>query len=101
MKPTRTLSHWQIYTLSATKEQLRTVRPDVELDVGLVVTGTVVDDPTGKWQPGFHMRSTVAQRYDEEQGLFETENTIYKLTDPQGDPTTNGDWGDNVVSLFY
>lgn len=100
-KPTRTISHWQIHTLSATVEQLREHRPDVKIDKGLIVTGTVVEDPTMKWQPGWHMRSTVAVDYDEENGVFETSNTIYKLADPQGDPTTGGDCGDAVMRFFY
>ena len=100
-KPTKTVSHWQLHTLSATTEYLHRVRPDCKLDKGYILTGTVVDDPTGKWEPGFHFRSTLVLSYDREQGILETANTIYRLQDPQGDKFLGCDMGDGVAKITY
>lgn len=95
------ISHWQLHTLSPSPEQVREIRPDVQTERAHILTGTVVEDPTGRWQPGFHMKSSLVIRYDKEQGIVETENTIYRLQDPQGDTTLGGDLGDAVRSIFY
>lgn len=40
-------------------------------------------DPLGRWQPGWHMRSSLVVDYDEENGIIETENTIYYVKGEQ------------------
>jgi hypothetical protein len=67
----------------------------------VMFTGTVVDDPTGRWVPGYHMRSTYIINLDRETGIVETLNTIYKL-----DMKTEGmdripDLGNAVLKIFY
>lgn len=101
MKPTRTISHWQLHNLSIKPEALAEYGQHTEEDTVMIISGNVVDDPTGKWRPGFHMRSTIIIKLDREAGVAETQNTFYKLVDPEGDTTLGGDWGDGILSVFY
>ena len=93
------ISHWQLHTLSATVEQAREMGNDVQTDKCYVLTGTVVEDPTGRWQAGFHMRSSLICAMDIEQGYVETQNTFYKLQGESGDVFP--DLGDGVGSITY
>jgi len=93
------LKNWQTHTLSVPLDKLRELRPDVKEDKAMVLTGTVVEDPTGRWQPGFHMRSSLIIELDRESGMCETDNTIYRLQGTEGGDM--GDLGDMVLSIFY
>lgn len=101
MKPTRIIKNWQIHNLSIDPKRLAEVGQHTNEDKTMIVTGTVVDDPTGKWRPGYHMRSTIIIKFDREAGMIETQNTMYKLEGPEGDGTLGGDIGDTVLAIFY
>ena len=99
------ISHWQIHNLDLTDvltEELKKVYPDICYDPNpMIVTGTVVDDPSGRWQPGHHFRSSYIVKIDREAHTIETQNTIYHY-----DPDTEGqdsmpDLGNGVLGVFY
>lgn len=47
-----------------------------------IVTGQVVEDKLGRWQPGEAMQTSLLVSFDEQTLLIETSNTIYQLTGP-------------------
>lgn len=93
------ITNWQVHTLSSTKEQIDKVYPGQNAKP-LVVTGTVVEDPIGRWKPGFHMKTSLVVKLDRKKGTVETLNTIYKLTGKEGGDVLPN-LGDNIRSLFY
>lgn len=99
------ISHWQIHNLTLDEgmlEQLKAAKPDVILEPNpMMITGSIVEDPTGRWEPGFHFRSTLICNIDRENHTIESENTIYHY-----DPETEGqdtfkDLGNGVLKIFY
>jgi len=95
-----TIDHWQLHKLSANvQDVVEKLGYDVQTDACYILTGTVIDDPTGRWQPGWHMRSSVIVAMDLEKGWVETQNTFYKLGENPGDVIP--DLGDGVGSIFY
>lgn len=94
-----TIRDWQVHHLTFTKEQIETVYPNQNCKP-LIVTGTVVNDPCGRWVPGAHMRSSLVVNIDREKGILETKNTIYKLTGTEGTDVLP-DLGDGVMGVFY
>ena len=88
-----TIENWQLHTLSDKyKEASRGT-------LGKVLTGTVKEDPTVRWETGMHMRSSLVVAFD---GLtVETLNTRYRVVGPQGDKFLGGDIGDAVAGIFY
>ena len=92
--------NWQFHTIPVTLEQLREYRPDVKIDKALKFSGTVKEDPTGRWQPGYHMHSSLVIDYDPETGRCETENTIYILEGEEGGDIFP-DMGAAIDGVFY
>jgi hypothetical protein len=99
------ISHWQIHNLNVPEDmlqELKRIKPDICVDPNpMMITGNIVDDPTGRWEKGFHFRSTLICKIDRENHTIETENTIYKY-----DPDTEGqdtfkDLGNGVLKIFY
>jgi hypothetical protein len=64
-----------------------------------VFTGTVAEDPTGRFRVGNHMRSSLIVNIDKEAGTIETLNTIYKVQEEGGD--VFGDLGNLVSHVYY
>ena len=95
----RTVNQWQIHNLDMNEGEL------IELEKleakPMVFTATVVDDPTGKWKPGYHMRSTLIKEWDKDTGIVKTMTKTYKLEGEGGDPVTGNDWGNRVLGIFY
>ena len=87
------ITNWQLHSLS-TKYLVK--YPGT---LGRILTGIVVNDPAGRWNPGDHMRSSMVVSFDGE--TVETLNTIYKVEGPEGDSTLGGDIGDFVLNIFY
>ncbi len=110
IKCDRTVSHWQIHNLTTKQEDIDKFYPGKNA-VPAVFTATVEDDPTGKFQKGFHMRSSLIVEVDLAQGFIQTVSKRYKIEGSEGDPSTtamasmlgvpNGDLGDTVMSIFY
>jgi len=94
-----TIRNWQLHTLSKDVEGGRKIRPDLETDKIYKFSGTVVDDPLGRWQPGDHMVSSVVLKIDRENGIIETMNTIYHVKDEGGDIFE--DLGSGINAIFY
>jgi len=103
------VDNWQIHTLSTKQEIIDKVYSG-ENATPQVFTGTVVEDPTGKYRIGNHMRSSLIVKYDKEKGTIETLNTRYKVL-TEGDSVTESlgsltgkdskDIGDAVMGIFY
>jgi len=94
--------NWQLHTISKKEEHLEAARklnPGFEMDIVAMFTGTVKEDPTGRWQPGFHMRSSLILKLDRETGICETQNTIFKLEEEGEDCLP--DMGAAVLNIFY
>ena len=85
---------WQIHTLSSGYQK------KYADTLGKILTGTVVDDPAGRWRPGMHMRSSLIVSITDT--VVETMNTIYHLEGNEGDSRIpEGDLGDAVLNIFY
>jgi hypothetical protein len=98
-KANKTIKNWQIHTLSFTQEDINKVYPGENLQP-LIVTGTVVEDKSGKFKPGYHMRSSLIKKIDREKKEIETKNTVYKLEGKEGtDIFPNLE--DAVLNIFY
>jgi len=105
------ISHWQIHNLKFSEDQremFESHRPNLDFDKIRMVTGTVVNEPTERWRPGDHFRSSMVVNIDREKNTIETENTIYHF-DPEteGQDTVfdvasgNKDMGNGVLKIFY
>ncbi len=98
-----TIEFWQTHTLADSPEALKMAKemnPEFDMDAVKVFTGNVVIDPTGRWEPGFHMRSSLILNYDKETGRCETANTIYHLIGEEGGDTFP-DMGPAVMNIYY
>lgn len=95
-----TIKNWQVHHLTITPDQANEMGYDVQMDECIVISGTVVDDPTGRWQPGFHMRTSMVRRLNRDARVCETQNTIYKLEGEEGKDCLP-DLGDNIGKIFY
>ncbi len=96
-----TIRNWQLHTLSKEEDVLKTAKelnPGFNMDVVAMFSGTVKEDPTGRWLPGHHMRSSIIIELDRETGRCETQNTIYHLEEEGGDLP---DLGAGILNIFY
>lgn len=96
------IENWQLHRLSPSIKQLKKYRPELNIKVDRLMrfTGTVVEDPTGRFAPGFHMRSSLILDLDEKTGVCETENTMYILVGEEGGDVFP-DLGDGVMKIQY
>lgn len=95
------ITNWQLHHLTLDdkhKEKLKKVYPEIKIEP-MVFTGTVVKDVIGRWEPGFHMRSTLIVSLDREKGIIETVNTLYKVINEGNDIFP--DIGNDVLKIFY
>ncbi len=99
------ISHWQLHKLTYqgdALEALRDMYPEaIYTPNPLIVTGTVIDEPTGRWNKRDHFRSSLIAKIDRKNNTIETMNTIYHF-----DPETENqdgvpDLGNNVLGIFY
>lgn len=92
------IENWTFNILSVPVEMLKEKRPDVKVDKAMILSGNVAEDPTGRFQIGWHMRSSLVMDYDEVNGIVETDNTIYHV---KGEMLKNADMGDLILKVFY
>jgi hypothetical protein len=97
-----TITHWQLHHLSVSQERLNQL---VEQEGGekvlpLIITGTVKEDPSGRMEAGWHMRTTLLTFFDEAAGYCETRSSIYLLEGANGSDVMP-DLGDGVLTAFY
>lgn len=97
-----TITHWQLHHLSVSKERLdqATEQQGGEKVLPLIITGTVKEDPSGRMESGWHMRTSLLTFIDEEAGYCETRSSVYRLEGGNGSDVMP-DLGDQVLSLFY
>lgn len=93
--------NWQLHTLSQELDKTNPLHANIEIDKLMLFTGIVEEDPTGRWEPGYHMRSSLIVNFDKEKGRIETLNTIYDVIGEEGDPFLGGDVGDFTLKLLY
>lgn len=97
-----TIKNWQLHTLLQGEENMKKARehfPEIKTDKVYKMSGTVVEDPLGRWEAGFHMISSMIVNIDREEGIVETINTIYKVQDEGNDAL--GDMGPDISRIFY
>lgn len=94
-----TITNWQVHNLSFTQAQIDKVYPNTGA-MPKVMTGTVVNDPSGRWPAGYHMRSSLLTRINRKKGIVETLNTKYKVTGTEGADIFK-DLGDDVMNIIY
>jgi len=93
------IQNWAFNTLSITPETVKEKTGiEVKTDKIYILSGYIAEDPTGRFEVGWHFRSSMIMEIDEENGLVETQNTIYRLT---GERDPDGDWGDFITKIFY
>lgn len=97
-----TITCWQLHHLSVSQERLD---KQVEQDGGervlpLIITGTVKEDPSGRMETGWHMRTSLLTFLDEEAGYCETRSSVYRLEGSNGSDVLP-DLGNGVLSIFY
>ena len=98
------IEKWQLHELTFNVEQgevLRELYPEADCDNPMMFTGTVVDEPTGRWKPGHHMRSSLIVSIDRDKGIIETLNTIYKVDLKTENQDRMPDLGNGVLGIFY
>jgi hypothetical protein len=98
------ISHWQIHNLKFEEKDRATFefhRPNLDFDNIRMVTGTVVDEPTQRWKPGDHFRSSMIVEIDRDKNTIETENTIYHFDPETENQDGMPDLGNGVLSIFY
>ncbi len=93
------IKNWQIHHLDFPQDQVDKSFPELKGKKPTVFTGTVVDCPSGQWQPGDHMRSTVILKIDRDLGVIKTLNSLYKMG-VEGDDIFP-DLGNGVLKIFY
>lgn len=93
------IKDWQVHTLSLTEEQLNKAYPGQKAKP-MIISGTVVEDPVGRWEPGNHMRTSLIVNLDKKEGTVETLNTIYKLTGKEGNDVLPN-LGNAILNVFY
>ncbi len=98
-----TITDWQTHTLIDDPDTVLKAKeryPDITTDTIMCFTGTVVEDPTGRFEQGHHMRSSTICHLDTENGIIETFNTIYKIEGDNGNDYFP-DLGQGVTRIFY
>ena len=99
MKPKTIIKNWQQHSLDLPNDLVRAHFPDCKLDQPLVFTGTVISDESGRYEPGWKCRSSLAINYDRENGIVETRNSIYILKGHAGGPLP--DLRTDVLKITY
>lgn len=96
------ITGWQLHIISQDIKEIKELMPSIEFYVPktMAMTGTVVDDPTGRWLPGYHIRTSFIVRINGD--VIETKNTRYHVIGPEGDPVVGfKDLGPAVMGIFY
>ncbi len=97
-----TITAWQLHHLSISQEQLDELSASLmqEKMLPLIITGTVLNDPSGRMVPGWHMRTSPLTILNEDKGYCESRNSIYRLDGENGHDVMP-DLRDGVLSIFY
>jgi len=94
------IERWTFNTLSYTAEDIKEKTGiEIKTDNALILSGYVKEDPTDRFAIGNHFRSSLIIEIDEENGIVETNHTIYRLHGEadKGLP----DLGNLILKVFY
>ena len=87
------LQNWYLHTLSdETRKKYNETYPE---NLGKILTGTFVEEPTGRWRVGEFVRSSLVVAFDGT--TVETLNTRYKVVGP----ARGNDMGDSVMGIYF
>ena len=92
---------WTLNVLSYTPEELANIGVEVRTDKVYILSGYVKEDPTGRFQPGWHFRSSPVVEIDAENGIVETRNTIYRIEGEANSENALPDMGNMIMKVFY
>lgn len=92
------IENWTLNTLSFKPEQVRERGFDIKTDKVYILSGYIKEDPTGRFLPGWHFKSSVVLDVDFENGIVETANTIYHV---EGKCNWGADLGNLILKVFY
>ncbi len=99
-----TITNWclQVIAESGTVNHqiLKEQYNDIQTDNIYIFTGTVKDDPTGRWQRGDSIRSSVIIRIHRDLNIIETANTLYRV-EIEDDSFTGGDIGELAINIRF
>lgn len=99
------IEKWQLHHLDikGSEETFYMLYPEfLNVDIEpMMFTGTVVDDPSGRWSSGHHMRSSLILSIDREIGKIVTLNTIYTMDMKTENQDLLPDIGNGVLNIFY
>lgn len=100
------IGSWQLHHLTieeGQRESFNKMYPHLEENKiePMMFSGTVVEDATGRWEVGWHMRSSMIVKIDREKGVIETLNTIYDVDMETENQDTFPDLGNGVLGIFY
>ena len=93
------ITNWQVHNLTFTKKQLEQVHPGKKTKP-MVITGTITEDPTGRFEVGHHVRTSLVVKLDRKKGRVETLNTVYDLRGEEGKDVLP-DLKNGVLQIFY
>lgn len=94
------IKNWQRHEITKNIDLVKEHRLDFKADKAFVLTGEIVSDESGKFEPGMHTRTTLVIEYKD--NMYKTGNTLYILDGEEGDPVTNyEDIGVNVMTITY
>ena len=87
------VQNWFLHTLSdETRKKYNKVYPE---NIGKILTGDFLEEPTGRWKVGDFMRSSLVVSFD---GMtVETLNTRYRVVGPAWE----NDMGDSVMGIYF
>jgi len=88
-----TIQNWTLHTLSdGTRKVYNELYPE---NIGKILTGDVLEDPTNRWNEGDFIRSSLVVAFD---GMtVETLNTRYRVVGP----AWGNDMGDSVMGIYF
>jgi len=100
------IKNWQLHHLTfeeGQQESFNKIYPELkEHDIEpMMFTGTIVEDPVGRWESGWHMRSSLIVKLDRKEGIIETLNTIYHVDMDTENQDSMPDLGNGVLEIFY
>ena len=100
-----TIRNWQLHTIVKADDEEGMTRcrqhaPDMMTENAYIFTGTVEEDPTGRFEIDWKFKSSLVVNVDRENGIIETLNTIYKVKD-EGNDYTGGDLGPAAMGIYF
>lgn len=92
----------QLHHLSYHQEQIDKVAEELKVEkvLPLIITGTVKEDPAGRMEVGWRMRTSPLTFFDEEAGYCEARTSVYRLEGSNGSDVMP-DMGDLVLTITY